>query len=52
VEESLRELEKAGVKISYVDKEPFRQAVESMYTDLKVQQPEIYKIVEEIRAVK
>lgn len=51
-EESLREMEKAGVTISYPDKEPFRQAVESMYSDLKVQQPEIYKIVEEIRAVK
>jgi len=50
--ESLRELEKAGVTISYPDKEPFRAAVESMYTDLKVQQPEIYKIVEQIRAVK
>lgn len=50
--ESLRELEKAGVTISYPDKEPFRAAVESMYSDLKVQQPEIYKIVEQIRAVK
>ncbi|WP_339703764.1 TRAP transporter substrate-binding protein [Algoriphagus aquimarinus] len=50
--ESLRELEKAGVTISYPDKEPFRAAVEPMYTDLKVQQPEIYKIVEQIRAVK
>jgi len=51
-EESLREMEKAGVQISYPDKEPFRAAVESMYSDLKVQQPEIYQIVEEIRAVK
>ncbi|WP_439488696.1 TRAP transporter substrate-binding protein [Algoriphagus sp.] len=50
--ESLREMEKAGVTITYPDKEPFRKAVESMYTDLKIQQPEIYKIVEEIRAVK
>ncbi|WP_339755717.1 TRAP transporter substrate-binding protein [Algoriphagus aquimarinus] len=51
-EEALSEMQKAGVMISYPDKEPFRQAVESMYSDLKVQQPEIYKIVEEIRAVK
>lgn len=51
-EESLNELKKAGVTISYPDKEPFRAAVESMYSDLKVQQPNIYKIVEEIRAVK
>ena len=48
----MNELRKAGVTISYPDKEPFRAAVESMYSDLKVQQPEIYKIVEEIRAVK
>ncbi|MFC5625146.1 TRAP transporter substrate-binding protein [Algoriphagus winogradskyi] len=51
-EESLNELRKAGVTITYPDKEPFRAAVESMYTDLKAQQPEIYKIVEEIRSVK
>lgn len=51
-EESLNELKKAGVTISYPNKEPFREAVEAMYTDLKAQQPEIYKIVEEIRAVK
>ncbi|MCE7054373.1 TRAP transporter substrate-binding protein [Algoriphagus sp. AGSA1] len=51
-EEALSELEKAGVTITYPDKEPFREAVESMYSALKVQQPEIYKIVEEIRAVK
>lgn len=51
-EEALNEMQKAGVIISYPDKEPFRKAVESMYSDLKVQQPEIYKIVEEIRAVK
>lgn len=51
-EESLRELEKAGVTISYPDKEPFRKAVEPMYEQLKKDQPEIYKIVETIRAVK
>ncbi len=51
-EESLNELKKAGVTISFPDKQPFREAVEPMYEDLKIQQPEIYKIVEEIRAVK
>ncbi len=51
-EESLSELKKAGVTITYPDKQPFREAVEPMYADLKIQQPEIYKIVEEIRAVK
>ncbi|REG82062.1 TRAP transporter substrate-binding protein [Algoriphagus antarcticus] len=51
-EDSLNELRKAGVTITYPDKQPFRDAVEPMYSDLKIQQPEIYKIVEEIRAVK
>lgn len=51
-EESLSELKKAGVTISYPDKEPFRQAVEPMYNQLKNDNPEIYKIVEEIRSVK
>ncbi|WP_425635807.1 TRAP transporter substrate-binding protein [Algoriphagus yeomjeoni] len=51
-QESLNELKKAGVTITYPDKQPFREAVEPMYSELKIQQPEIYKIVEEIRAVK
>ncbi|RAI92255.1 TRAP transporter substrate-binding protein [Algoriphagus yeomjeoni] len=51
-QESLDELKKAGVTITYPDKQPFREAVEPMYSELKIQQPEIYKIVEEIRAVK
>lgn len=50
--ESMRELEAAGVTISYPDKEPFRKAVEGVYDQLKVDQPEIYKIVQDIREVK
>ncbi len=50
--ESMRELEKAGVTITYPDKEPFRKAVEVVYDQLKLQQPEIYKIVQAIREVK
>jgi tripartite ATP-independent transporter DctP family solute receptor len=50
--ESMRELEKAGVTITYPDKEPFRKAVEGVYDQLKVDQPEIYKIVQAIREVK
>lgn len=49
--ESLRELEKAGVTITHPDKEPFRKAVEGVYDQLKVEQPEIYKIVQAIREV-
>lgn len=50
--ESMRELEAAGVTITYPDKEPFRKAVEGVYDQLKVEQPEIYKIVSAIREVK
>ncbi len=49
--ESMRELEAAGVTITYPDKEPFRKAVEGVYEQLKVQQPEIYEIVSAIRKV-
>ncbi|WP_144604397.1 TRAP transporter substrate-binding protein [Algoriphagus algorifonticola] len=50
-EESLNELKKAGVQISYPDKGPFREAVSSMYEDLKVQSPDIYQLVQAIRAI-
>ncbi|WP_297335717.1 TRAP transporter substrate-binding protein [Algoriphagus sp.] len=49
--ESLRELEKAGVQISYPDKSKFREGVASMYEQMKVEQPDIYKIIEAIQAV-
>jgi tripartite ATP-independent transporter DctP family solute receptor len=50
VEMSLREMEKAGVSISYPDPMPFRQAVESMYENFRTTQPELYDIIEKIRA--
>ena len=46
---SLAEMEKAGVQISYPDQEKFREAVEGMYEAIKVSQPEMYKIVEQIK---
>jgi tripartite ATP-independent transporter DctP family solute receptor len=49
--ESMRELEAAGVTITYPDKEPFRKAVEGIYTQLKIDNPEMYQIVQDIRAV-
>ncbi len=49
--ESMRELEAAGVTIVRPDKEPFRKAVEGVYEQLKVAQPEIYAIVQSIREV-
>jgi tripartite ATP-independent transporter DctP family solute receptor len=52
VEESLRELEKAGVTISYPDPSGFRKAVEEMYDAFKINQPELYAILEEIKKEK
>jgi tripartite ATP-independent transporter DctP family solute receptor len=49
--ESMRELEKAGVTITYPDKGPFREAVKGIYDQLAIDQPEIYKIVTAIQAV-
>lgn len=51
VEESLREMEKAGVTITYPDPTPFREAVESLYENFKATQPEMYEMVERIRRV-
>ncbi|MDG1279350.1 MAG: TRAP transporter substrate-binding protein [Algoriphagus sp.] len=50
-EESMRELEKAGVTITYPDKAPFREAVKGIYSQLEIDQPEIYKIAKAIQAV-
>ncbi|SNR92908.1 tripartite ATP-independent transporter solute receptor, DctP family [Belliella buryatensis] len=49
VEESLAEMEKAGVTIMYPEHEGFRMAVESMYEELKVTQPELAAVVAQIR---
>jgi TRAP-type C4-dicarboxylate transport system substrate-binding protein len=49
--ESMRELEKAGVTITYPDKAPFREAVKGIYDQLAIDQPEIYKIATAIQAV-
>lgn len=51
VELSLREMEKAGVTITYPDQSGFRQAVEVMYDNFKKNQPELYAIIEEIRNI-
>lgn len=51
VELSLREMEKAGVSITYPDPSGFRQAVELMYENFKKSQPDLYQIIEEIRKI-
>ncbi|MBR0573088.1 MULTISPECIES: TRAP transporter substrate-binding protein [Pasteurellaceae] len=42
---------KQGVKFVQVDKVPFKKAVEPMYQELQKNDPETYKIVEEVRKV-
>lgn len=49
VEESLRELEKAGVTITYPELSGFRDAVESMYDQYRQNSPEIYELIARIR---
>lgn len=49
VAESMRILEEAGVDISYPDKEPFRKAAEKVYETMKINDPEMYALVEKIR---
>ena len=51
VEESFRELKKAGVTILYPELKGFREATEVMYTELKTSQPELFEIVDKIRKV-
>ncbi|WP_288373308.1 TRAP transporter substrate-binding protein [uncultured Algoriphagus sp.] len=50
-QKSLDELKKAGVVITYPDKEPFRKAVQPMYEALKTDEPEIYQIIQEIQKI-
>ncbi|MFC3417234.1 TRAP transporter substrate-binding protein [Algoriphagus hitonicola] len=50
-EESLRELEKAGVQISYPDKALFREGVSEMYEQMEAEQPEIYQLIKAIQLV-
>lgn len=48
-EEALREVQKAGVTVSYPDKTPFREAVRSMYESY--QGTIIYDLIKEIQSV-
>jgi tripartite ATP-independent transporter DctP family solute receptor len=49
VEESYRELKKAGVTITNPDQSGFREAVESLYENFRISQPDMYEMVEQIR---
>ncbi|PZV80266.1 tripartite ATP-independent transporter DctP family solute receptor [Algoriphagus aquaeductus] len=49
VEESMREVEKAGVQISYPSKEPFLNQVQSVYDQVKKEQPQLAGLIERIQ---
>lgn len=50
VEESFRELKKAGVTITYPESDGFRKAVEVMYQNLQSTQPALFEVVQKIRS--
>lgn len=51
VEESLKKVQEAGVKINYPEKAPFEEKVQKIYEGFK-NDKEIYSLIERIRAVK
>ncbi|SFN90311.1 TRAP transporter substrate-binding protein [Salegentibacter flavus] len=49
--EALEEIQKAGVKVTYLDKEDFREMVQPMYEEFS-KDPEMKKIIDAIQAIK
>lgn len=50
VEESMRILQEAGVQVSYPDKALFEKEVEQVYEMLKIEDPEMYALVQKIKS--
>lgn len=50
-EESLRIVQEAGVEVIYPDKAPFRERVQHIYDDIRINKPELYKWIERIQNV-
>lgn len=50
VEESMRILQEAGVQVSYPDKALFEKEVQQVYEMLKVEDPEMYALVQKIKS--
>jgi tripartite ATP-independent transporter DctP family solute receptor len=48
-EEALREVKKAGVEVTYPDKEPFAKMVAPLFESFK-NEPEVYTLIQRIRA--
>lgn len=51
VEESLRAMEAAGVKINYPDKSKFVELVQPLYDSYRSSAPHLYEIIEKIKAL-
>jgi tripartite ATP-independent transporter DctP family solute receptor len=49
VEEALREVQKAGVKISYPSKEPFLEKVAGVYAQVVQEQPQLASLIQRIQ---
>jgi len=52
VEKALDEMKKLGVNISYPNQAEFKEAVEKMYQELEISQPNLYAVVDQIRKTK
>ncbi|HSI74422.1 MAG TPA: TRAP transporter substrate-binding protein [Lunatimonas sp.] len=50
VEESMKILQEAGVQVSYPDKAPFEKEAEKVYEALKIEDPEMYALVQKIKS--
>lgn len=48
--DSLRAVQEAGVKVLYPDKEPFMRKVQALYEEVRHREPEVYALLEQIRA--
>lgn len=48
-QEALQKVAEAGVKIIYPDKKPFEEKVKSLYEEYKINNPEVYKLLLEIK---
>ena len=48
-EEALREVQKAGVKISYPSKEPFLEKVAGVYAQVVQEQPQLASLIQRIQ---
>ena len=52
VEESMREVQKAGVQVSYPSKEPFQTQVQSVYELVTKENPQLGQLIQRIQNTK